>query len=157
MAEKIHEFPSKIVWTGNKGTGTSGYRDYNRTWNLAVDGRQVVECSNDPMLGGDPTKYNPEDLLITALASCHMLWYLHLCSDAGICVLSYEDNPIGVGASQPSGKGHFVEAILKPEILITSDSDPELALEIHSRIHDLCFIAQSVNFPVRIEPEISVQ
>ena len=153
---KIHEFPSLIRWTGNRGAGTSTYRAYDRTWDLCVEGKTVVHCSNDPMLGGDPAKYNPEDLLISALASCHMLWYLHLCSDAGITVMAYEDNPVGIGESEPSGKGRFVEAILRPKISITVDSNPTKAAEIHDEIHKFCFIARSVNFPIRIEPEIRI-
>jgi len=115
-----HEFPSRIVWTGNRGTGTSAYKAYDRTWDLAVDGKEIVHCSNDPLLGGDPVKYNPEDLLITALSSCHMLWYLHLCSQASVTVVAYQDNPIGVGESEPDGTGKFLEAILRPVITITA-------------------------------------
>lgn len=153
---KQHDFPARIVWTGNRGTGTSGYQAYDRTWDLALPGRAVVHCSNDPQLGGDPTKYNPEELLITALASCHMLWYLHLCSDAGVTVLSYEDNPVGIGECEPSGRGRFLEAVLRPTITISADSDPEVASGLHGKIHDFCFIARSVNFPVRHEPKIVV-
>ena len=115
---KIHEFPTHISWTGNLGTGTSSYKAYERTWDMAIDGKATLHCSNDPMLGGDPSKYNPEDMLIAALASCHMLWYLHLCSVAGVTVLAYEDDPIGIGESEPSGKGRFIEAVLRPKIKI---------------------------------------
>ncbi len=149
-----HEFPARVIWTGNQGTGTSAYKAYERTWDLALEGKPVVHCSNDPMLGGDPSKYNPEDMLIAALASCHMLWYLHLCSNAGIVVTAYEDNPVGVGESEPSGKGKFVEAILRPKIII-SEGDEDKALAIHDEIDNYCFIARSVNFPVRYEVEIS--
>ncbi|MGI9351560.1 MAG: OsmC family protein [Rhizobiaceae bacterium] len=149
-----HDFPSRVVWTGNRGTGTSAYEDYDRTWDMAIEGKDTVHCSNDPMLGGDPSKYNPEDMLIAALSSCHMLWYLHLCSVAGVTVTSYEDMPIGIGESEPSGKGKFVEAVLKPKIAITSDSDPEKAISLHNEIHKYCFIARSVNFPVSYKPEV---
>ena len=151
-----HEFPARIVWTGNRGTGTSAYKAYDRTWDMALPGKSVVHCSNDPQLGGDPTKYNPEELLITALASCHMLWYLHLCAEAGVTVLNYEDNPVGIGECEPSGRGRFVEAVLRPSITVGAGSDPQLATDIHGRIHEFCFIARSVNFPVRYEPEIVV-
>jgi len=154
---KEHSFPARVVWTGNKGTGTSAYRAYERTWDLAVEGKNAVHCSNDPMLGGDPAKYNPEDMLIGALSSCHMLWYLHLCCRAGVTVLAYEDNAVGIGESEPSGKGRFLEAVLKPRITITADSDADKARAIHDEIHNYCFIARSVNFPVRIEGEIAIQ
>ncbi|MEM7288890.1 MAG: OsmC family protein [Pseudomonadota bacterium] len=150
-----HEFPSRVIWTGNTGTGTSAYKAYERTWDLAIDGKKTVHCSNDPMLGGDPSKYNPEDLLITALSSCHMLWYLHLCSVGGITVTAYEDNPVGIGESEPDGSGRFLKAILRPKIIITEDSDREKALGLHDEIHKYCFIARSVSFPVEYEVSIN--
>lgn len=153
---KKHVYTSQLAWTGNKGSGTSAYKAYERTWDLKIDGKPTIHCSNDPLLGGDSAKYNPEDLLISALSSCHMLWYLHLCSDAGITVLSYEDIPEGIGELEPSGKGKFTSAILKPKITITADSDAGLAKDIHHKIHDYCFIARSVNFPVIYEPEITL-
>lgn len=154
MAEN-HNYHSKIIWTGNRGTGTSAYRAYDRTWDLAVAGKATIHCSNDPLLGGDPEKYNPEDLLISALSSCHMLWYLHLCSERGVTVTAYEDNPVGIGENEPSGKGRFIEAVLRPRITITPESDRETALALHDKIHEFCFIARSVNFPVRHEVEIT--
>lgn len=154
---KQHDFPAKIIWTGNLGTGTSSYKAYDRTWDMTLEGKPVVHCSNDPMLGGDPSRYNPEDLLISALSSCHMLWYLHLCSQAGITVLAYEDNPLGIGESEPSGAGRFLSAVLRPRIQISADSDTEKARSLHDEIHAYCFIARSVNFPVTYEPEIIVE
>lgn len=149
------EFASRIVWTGNRGSGTSSYKAYDRTWDMAAEGKAVVHCSNDPLLGGNPAKYNPEDMLLSALSACHMLWYLHLCANAGITVLSYEDRPVGIGETEPSGKGRFVEAILKPRIELSKDSDEIRALGIHDDIHQYCFIARSVNFPVRHEVEFT--
>ncbi len=151
-----NKFPARLIWTGNSGTGTSGYNDYERTWDMALPGKQVVHCSNDPALGGDPSKYNPEDLLITALSACHMLWYLHLSSVENITVTRYEDNPLGTGKSSPDGSGEFVEALLRPEIHISQDSNAERARELHFEIHKYCFIARSVKFPVRHEPIIYV-
>jgi len=152
-----HDFPAKIIWTGNRGTGTSAYKDYDRTWSMITSGKVVVHCSNDPLLGGDPSKYNPEDMLIACVASCHMLWYLHLCSTAGVTVVSYEDDPVGVGESAPDGSGQFVEAVLHPKITITAGSDPQKARDIHDEIHKVCFIARSVNFPIRYKVEIEVE
>ena len=152
-----HDYTVHIQWTGNRGTGTSAYRAYERNWDLASPGKPVVHCSNDPLLGGNREKYNPEDLLLAALSSCHMLWYLHLCSDAGITVTRYEDDPIGHGEMEPSGKGRFLSAVLRPKITITRDSDREEAIRIHEDIHAYCFIARSVNFPLTYEPDVQFE
>ena len=151
---KKHEYHSTITWTGNRGSGTSAYRAYDRTWDLCISDKPVVHCSNDPLLGGDPTKYNPEDLLLSALSACHMLWYLHLCSEAGVTVTAYSDQPVGIAETEPSGRGRFVEAVLHPRISITPDSDPLVARKLHDEIHNYCFIARSVNFPVHYKVEI---
>ncbi len=143
-----HNFTTGIVWTGNRGEGTRSYRGYDRTWDIAVPGKAVVHCSNDPMLGGDPAKMNPEDLLLSALSACHMLWYLHYASDAGIVVLAYRDEPVGYGETLSSGAGRFVSAELRPEITVGAGTDIAAAEKIHGRIHEVCFIARSVSFPV---------
>jgi organic hydroperoxide reductase OsmC/OhrA len=150
---KQHPYTSRVIWTGNRGEGTKSYRSYDRTWQIATPGKPVVECSNDPLLGGDPGKPNPEDLLLSALSSCHMLWYLHLASDAGIVVMSYEDNPVGIGETTPNGAGRFLSATLKPRIEVKSGANLKRAEAIHHEIHQFCFIARSVNFPVSYEPE----
>ncbi|THD37742.1 MAG: OsmC family peroxiredoxin [Sphingomonas sp.] len=147
-----HDFTSRIVWTGNRGDGTRTYRGYDRTWDIAIDGHDVVHCSNDPLLGGDPAKMNPEDLLLSALSACHMLWYLHLASKAGIVVHAYRDSPVGQGETLKSGAGRFLSAVLRPEIEVAAGADLKLATEIHERVHEFCFIARSVNFPVSYEP-----
>src|SRR5680860_79571 len=155
ISRKQHTYTSKIIWTGNSGTGNSTYHGYERTWDLAIDGKMPVSCSNDPLLGGDKSKYNPEDLLLSALSSCHMLWYLHLCIDAGVVVLSYEDQPQATGELESGGKGRFLSATLKPKIVISDGSNLEKARLIHGDVDQYCFIARSVNFPVTCEPQIS--
>ncbi len=147
-----HEYSSRVVWTGNRGEGTVGYRSYDRAWDIAMPGRGVIHCSNDPLLGGDPTKMNPEDLLLSALSACHMLWYLHYASDSGIIVTAYQDEPLGIGSIAPGGAGCFESAILRPHITVRSGTDIALATAIHDRIHAVCFISRSVNFPVRYNP-----
>lgn len=149
----LHDYHSRIVWTGNRGQGTAGYRAYDRTWDVAVPGKALIHCSNDPLLGGDPAKMNPEDLLLSALSACHMLWYLHYASDAGLVVTAYEDSPVGVGEVEKGGAGRFLEATLRPQVTLKTGADLQTAAEIHDRIHKVCFIARSVNFPVTYEPE----
>ncbi|MBU2980759.1 OsmC family protein [Lentibacter algarum] len=143
-----HDFEAKVVWTGNTGEGTAHYKAYERTWEVQTEGKPVVKCSNDPLLGGDPTLHNPEDMLIAALSSCHMLWYLHMASDAGVTVLAYEDDPVGHGESEASGAGQFVSADLRPRITVAAGTDLAKADAIHSEIGKVCFIARSVAFPV---------
>ena len=154
MAAKTHEYTARIEWTGNRGTGTDTYKSYDRNWNLASAGKPQIYCSNDPFLGGDSSKYNPEDMLIASVASCHMLWYLHLCSVAGVVVTSYRDNPLAVGEMEPSGAGRFLSVTLRPEIEITAQSDAQKAHDLHGEVHKYCFIARSINFPVTFEPVI---
>lgn len=146
-----HVYTSSIVWTGNRGTGTRSYREYDRTWDITTPGKAPVSCSNDPLLGGDPSLHNPEDLLLSALASCHMLWYLHLASNAGIAVAAYTDSPEAIGETEPDGAGRFVRATLRPSITLPAGTDLTKADALHAKIHDVCFIARSVSFPVSCE------
>ena len=146
-----HSYTTQVVWTGNTGGGTKNYKSYKRTWNIEALGKPVVHCSNDPLLGGDPGLLNPEDLLLSSLAACHMLWYLHLASNAGLVVHSYRDNPVGVGDVAPDGSGQFVQVILKPDITLGKGADLKKADALHFRIHKHCFIARSVSFPLAYE------
>jgi organic hydroperoxide reductase OsmC/OhrA len=152
-----HEFTSKIVWSGDRGDGTRHYKGYDRTWRIVTPGKPAIECSNDPVLGGDLSKPNPEDLLLSSLAGCHMLWYLHLACNAGIVVKGYEDRPIGIGETGPRGEGRFIRAILRPRIVVGANSDIVRADELHKEVHQFCFIARSVNFPVSYEASYRTQ
>ena len=152
-----HNYTARVVWTGNTGQGTASYRGYARTWDVAVPGKAVIHCSNDPLLGGDPGKMNPEDLLLSALSACHMLWYLHYAAEAGIVVTGYEDTPVGRGEVSKGGAGRFLSATLRPVIRVKAGADPAQAEAIHHRIHEVCFIARSVNFPVDYAPTLQVE
>lgn len=143
-----HDYTASIAWTGNRGEGTRRYRGYDRSWRITTAGKPVIDCSNDPLLGGDAAKPNPEDLLLSSLASCHMLWYLHLASSAGIVVQAYEDDPLGVGETGPRGEGRFLRAVLRPRITLARGADLARADALHGEVHQYCFIARSVNFPV---------
>lgn len=155
LSTKEHDFTAQILWTGNTGQGTETYRAYERTWQVQTPGKPVIHCSNDPMLGGDPTLHNPEDMLLSALSACHMLWYLHFASEAGVVVTGYQDAPIGRGETAPNGAGRFLSAVLRPEITLAPGSDPAAADALHGRIHEVCFIARSVAFPVSYEATYS--
>ncbi|MDT8327525.1 MAG: OsmC family protein [Roseovarius sp.] len=143
-----NDYTARVAWTGNRGEGTAHYKGYDRTWNVETPGKPVIHCSNDPLLGGDPTLHNPEDMLIAALSACHMLWFLHLASDAGIVVHAYQDDPLAVGETDANGANRFLRATLRPSISVPAGTDLEKADSLHHEIQKTCFIARSVNFPV---------
>lgn len=154
--EKQHHYTTCITWTGNKGTGTSRYDAYERSHTLSVANKPDVLCSSDIPFRGDGTKHNPEDMLVASLSSCHMLWYLHLCADAGVIVTDYTDNATGVMVEDANG-GHFTEVTLHPRVTVTDAAMIEKANEMHDIAHKKCFIANSCNFPVKHEPRCMVK
>jgi organic hydroperoxide reductase OsmC/OhrA len=148
---KTHDYEVSTVWTGNTGEGTSTYEGYARDHIIQGEGKASIKGSSAPSFRGDPSRYNPEELLVASLSSCHMLWYLHLCSANGINVLEYKDRASGRMEEGADGAGRFVQVVLRPDVWITPESDPVRAKALHAEAHRLCFIANSVNFPVTIE------
>jgi organic hydroperoxide reductase OsmC/OhrA len=153
---RTHRYDLTMTWTGNRGTGTSGYRDYGRDHEIGADGRPAIEGSSDPVFHGDKTRWNPELELVAALSQCHMLSYLHVCTIAGVVVTAYDDTPYGVMAETEDGGGHFTEVVLRPSVTVASADMTERAAELHEEASEKCFIASSVNFPVRHEPTVTV-
>lgn len=149
---KTHQYELSVTWTGNTGSGTSSYRAYERAHEVRVDGKPPIEGSADPGFRGDPARWNPEELLVASLAQCHMLWYLHLCAVEKIVVTAYVDSPLGTMVETPGGGGRFEEVVLRPRVTLADPGQAGRAAELHHRAHELCFIANSVNFPVRHEP-----
>jgi organic hydroperoxide reductase OsmC/OhrA len=145
-----HNYCVNVVWTGNTGSGTSGYQAYKRDHETKVPGKPPIPGSSDPKFRGDSARYNPEELLVAALSTCHMLWYLHLCADAGVVVVSYEDRAEGTMRETAEGGGRFINVTLQPHVKVTGSVAQAEAL--HQRAHELCFIANSVNFPVEHKP-----
>ncbi|MBT2621176.1 OsmC family protein [Chryseobacterium sp. ISL-6] len=154
---KEHHYTATIQWTGNKGTGTSNYRSYERSHTISIANKTIIEGSSDPAFRGDKTKHNPEDMLLSSISSCHMLWYLHFCSEAGIIVTDYMDNATGIMEETANGSGRFKEVILNPAVIITAESMIEKAKQLHEKAHEFCFIANSVNFEVKHVPTVSVK
>ena len=150
-----HRYSVIVTWTGNTGTGTSTYRSYERAHEISAEGKPAIGASSDPVFRGDRTRWNPEELLVAALSSCHQLWYLHLCADAGIVVVEYVDHAEGWMEETPDGSGQFTRVVLRPKVTISSGAAAK-AKELHHEAHAKCFIARSVNFPVENEPEIAV-
>ncbi|MFF2634014.1 OsmC family protein [Microbacterium sp. NPDC058021] len=151
-----HRYLVQTQWTGDRGTGTSGYRDYDRSVTVAIAGKPTLEASADRPFRGDRAKWNPEDLLLAALSECHLLSYLHACVQAGVVVTGYRDEASGVLALDGRGGGAFREVVLHPQVTVAEAAMVDAALAAHAQAHQWCFIANSVNFPVRHEPVITV-
>lgn len=152
-----HYYETTLNWTGNRGEGTTGYRSYDRNYSITVEGKPEIPGSSDPSFRGDKTRYNPEEMLVASLSSCHMLWYLHLCSVAGIVVTAYEDHAKGTMIEEENGSGRFTEVTLYPIITVREESMIEKAMEIHHEANKMCFVANSCNFPVRHQPHVIVK
>lgn len=147
-----HHFKAHIVWTGASQGPAVTYADYSREYLIEIDGKPPLRGSSAPVYMGDAGLHNPEDLLVASLSTCHMLWYLHLCTDASIQVSGYTDDPEGV-LEMADGKMVFTSVVLRPKVTLL-DGDKQLANEIHKAASEACFIANSVNFPVIHQPEI---
>ncbi len=152
-----HHYKITTKWTGNKGTGTSGVSAYKRTHLILADQKPELILTTDNALYGDKTIYNPEDLLTASISSCHMMSYLYLCALEGIVVLDYIDNAVGSLIEDPKGGGKFKEVLLKPVFTVSEQFMVQKAIDLHHEAHKICFIANSVNFPVIIEPTCKVQ
>lgn len=153
MAHGEHQYKIAVEWVGNHGTGTSGYREYGRDHVIRAGAKPELSGSADAAFRGDATRWNPEDLLLSSVSACHQLWYLHLCADAGVRVLAYLDNAEGTMLDS-SERGRFTEIVLRPRVVIRKGDDRELATKLHHDAHEKCYVANSVNFPVRCEPTI---
>ncbi|WP_432712917.1 OsmC family protein [Pedobacter sp.] len=153
---KEHEYQTTLVWAGNKGSGTMDYRSYDRSYIISIQNKPDIQGSSDSAFLGDKTKHNPEDLLVSAISSCHMLWYLHLCSQEGIIVLEYTAKAIGKMLENADGSGHFKEVTIYPIVTITEDAHVEKAQSLHAEANNMCFIANSCNFPIKHEPQCLV-
>ncbi|WP_336733128.1 OsmC family protein [Chryseobacterium sp. VD8] len=154
---KNHHYKITVCWTGNKGKGTSSYREYERSHDISAENKTIIQASSDPSFHGDKTKYNPEEMFLSSISSCHMLWYLHFCSEAGIIVTEYIDFATVIMTELENGSGHFTEVILHPEITVSDESMIEKAKELHQKANKFCFIANSVNFPVKHIPKVLVK
>jgi organic hydroperoxide reductase OsmC/OhrA len=152
-----HSYETHSTWTGDRGQGTADYRSYDRTFDTTSPGRPAIAGSSDPAFRGDDDRWNPELLLVAALSQCHMLSYLHRCSISGVVVTGYEDTAEGVMVETDDGGGHFVDVVLRPLVTVAEPEMVERAQALHEDAAALCFIASSVNFPVRHEPQAVVQ
>lgn len=155
MGGMEHAYDVTVTWTGNTGEGTTGYRSYTRDHTIVTEGRPDLLGSSDPTFRGDRTRWNPELLLLGALSECHLLSYLHVCVTEGVVVTSYVDEAQGSMTTDPDGSGRFTDVLLRPRVTVADATMLEAAEKAHVRANQLCFIANSVNFPVRHAPVVS--
>jgi len=150
---KQHHYETRVTWTGAAAGGTRTYQGYSREYRADFPGKPSITGSADPAFRGDPGRHNPEDMLVLALAACHMLSYLALAALEGLEVVAYEDDASGTMQQEGRG-GRFTEVVLRPRVTLAPGSDLKRAEALHEEAHKTCFIANSVNFPVRHEAEL---
>jgi organic hydroperoxide reductase OsmC/OhrA len=148
-----HHYRLDLTWTGADRGPTSSYQDYSREYRVVIEGKPPLRGSADPLFRGDASLHNPEDMLVAALASCHMLSFLALAARAGVSVLAYDDGAKGTMTFE-GGHGQFSGVALHPRVVVAAGTDPDLVHRLHEQAHEACFIARSVNFPVTHEPSI---
>lgn len=159
---RTHTYNVGVTWTGNRGRGTESYSAFSRDHTIGAQGKPPLLGSADPAFRGNAGRYNPEELLLAAISSCHMLWYLHLCVDAAIVVVAYADNAVGLMEEAEDGGGRFTKVVLRPEVTVEAGADLAMAAGLHTAAHGKCFIANSVNFPIlhdattRVEPVVTL-
>ena len=153
-----YTFKAQINREINEGESTSNPRNFSRNHNVTIANKvSGLTVSAAKYFRGDETLYNPEDLLLSALASCHMMSYLYVCSQHNIEVLSYTDQAEGDLEVVASGSGSFKCVRLKPVVTIKDANQKALALSLHTKANALCFIANSCNFPISHEATIVVK
>lgn len=150
-----HPYSIQINWTGNNDQGTANYKSYERSYDIVTAGKPTLRGSADPIFRGEVSKYNPEELLVAAISSCHMLWYLHLCAEAHITVTKYQDRAVGELLIEADGSGQFTQVDLHPVIEISDPDQNGVAIALHQKVAAYCFIARSVNFPVHHHPRVN--
>ena len=152
--KRQHQYKTILEWTGNSGSGTSDYKSYERNYQICADGKAVIEGSSDPAFRGDATKYNPEELFLLSISSCHMLWYLHLCSVNDVVVVEYQDHSEGTMIEHKDGSGQFENVTLHIKVSVDRKSMIEKAKALHQQANEMCFIANSCNFKIGHKVEI---
>lgn len=150
-----HQYAVSVEWTGNTGSGTASYRGYDRSQVARGDGKNDILGSSDPAFLGDPARWNPEELLVVSASQCHLLWYLHLAATARVVVTSYVDAAAGTLRMNSDGGGQFSEILLRPRVVVVEPSMVERAVRLHDDVDAMCFIARSLNFPIRCEPTVT--
>ncbi|MCW3121566.1 MAG: OsmC family protein [Flavipsychrobacter sp.] len=152
--EKTTQYRAVTSWRSSEGTKVP---TYDRTHTVFIENKPQLMLTTANPLRGDATKLNPEDLLVAALSSCHMLTYLYLCNAAGIVITEYIDDVVGTLVEVSSDKSVFSEVTLNPKAVVASEEMINTAIALHEKAHELCIIANSVNFKVTCDPVCTFQ
>lgn len=149
---KEHLYNANLTWTGNTGQGTRSYRSYERSYHISINNKVTIEGSSDPAFMGNPALHNPEEMLLMSLSACHMLWFLHFCAEAGVVVTAYTDKASAIMVEERNGSGRFTSVTLHPQVMVTHQDMVMLVNDLHKKANEYCFIANSLNFPVKHAP-----
>lgn len=152
-----HTYEVSVRWTGDRGTGTSGYREYGRDHDVSAVGKADIAGSADPAFRGDRDRWNPEELLLAALAQCHMMSYLYVAVQQGFTVVDYRDTATASLDVHRDGTGEVTGVTLQPVVTIRESDRVADAGAAHAEANRLCFIARSVAFPVHHTPVTKVR
>ncbi len=154
---KKHQYKTTLEWTGNTAKGTESYRSYSRNHEITMKGKlHPILGSSDPSFLGDTSRYNPEELFLSSLSACHMLWYLHLCSVHNVVVMEYHDTAEGIMEEDENGSGRFTAVTLHPYVKVKDETMIAKANELHEEANTMCFIANSCNFKIGHAPKTTV-
>ena len=147
-----HLFKVALSWISKEETAQSAFKFYSKSHTISIQHKPDLNISAAKAFKGDPALYNPEDLLLSSLTSCHMMSYLYCCKQNNIEVISYTDDAEATLEVNDDGSGRIVEVMLHPKVIISNPTQIELAISLHKKANELCFIANSCNFPVFHSP-----
>jgi organic hydroperoxide reductase OsmC/OhrA len=147
-------YKAEIEWIGNKGSGTFDYRSYGRSHVIRIPDKEPIQASSDSTFRGEKNKHNPQELFLSSISSCHMLWYLFLCAEEDIVVLEYSDNASGILIMEPDRSGYLKEIILNPSVVVAEQSMIQAGIEMHDRARDKCFLANACSIPILHKPTV---
>ncbi|MBX9889233.1 MAG: OsmC family protein [Flavobacteriaceae bacterium] len=143
-----HFFKAKLNWSSKEQPTPSATKMYTKSHSIVIEEKEMMQVSAAKAFKGDPSLYNPEDLLLSSVVSCHMMSYLYVCQQNGIEVLSYQDNAEATLEVLDNGSGRFIEVRLFPKVIISNKEQIAQAIHLHKEANKLCFIANSCNFPI---------
>ena len=152
----MSEHLATIEWSRDGQAFTDN--QYARAHDWRFDGGAVVRGSSAPssvpVPQSDPAAVDPEEALVAAVSSCHMLFFLAYAAKAGFVVDHYQDDAVGVLGRDERGKTSITALTLRPAVAFSGEFQPDAAAldDLHHRAHRACYIANSIRAEVTVEP-----